>query len=212
MLHYLKSTLLGGILFVLPVLVVLVVVRHAVQITASALRPLAHLLPAEKMAGVVAADVLAIVTIVLLCFLAGLFVGTRIGRRLSERLEQIVLRKVPGYTLFKGAAYGMAGLDAKGELKVALAWIEEAWVLAFVVEWHPEGLSTVFVPSVPTPAAGAIYFLPVGRLQLLDVPVSSAMACVMRLGVGSRELLKQAGWTDPAAFEPAAVPSGEQPA
>ena len=45
----------------------------------------AHLLPAEKMAGVVAADVLAILTIVLLCFLAGLFVGTRIGRRLSER-------------------------------------------------------------------------------------------------------------------------------
>jgi uncharacterized membrane protein len=72
---------------------------------------------------------------------------------------------------------------------VALAWIEESSVLAFVMERHGNGLNTVFVPSAPTPAAGAVYYLPDDRLKLLDVPVQSAMGCITRLGLGSRELL-----------------------
>jgi hypothetical protein len=72
---------------------------------------------------------------------------------------------------------------------VALARIEDAWVLSFVVERHPSGLFTVFVPSAPTPAAGSIYYLTAERLKLLDVSVSTAVGCIMRLGIGSHELL-----------------------
>lgn len=179
-------------MFVLPVLVVLVVARHAVKLLADALQPVAELLPAQQLAGIVAADLLALAAIVLLCFAAGLFVGTGIGRRMNDRLERIVLRKVPGYTLLKGAAHGLAGLETKSELAVALARIEDAWVLAFIVERHDDGLSTVFVPSAPTPAAGSIYYLTDDRLKPLDVPVAEALACVMRLGVGSREMLARA--------------------
>lgn len=191
-LQFLKSTLVGGLLFVLPLLVVLLVVRHSVKLLAEALQPVAELLPARQFAGIVAADLLALAAVVFLCFAAGFFVGTGIGRRMNDRLEQIVLRKVPGYTLLKGAAHGLAGLESKSELVVALARIEEAWVLAFIVERHGDGLSTVFVPSAPTPAAGSIYYLTEDRLRRIDVPVAEAMACVMRLGVGSREMLARA--------------------
>ena len=63
-------------------------------------------------------------------------------------------------------------------------------------------LLTVFVPSAPTPAAGAVYFLTEGRVRLLDVPVSAAVACVARLGVGSQELFKN------VSFEPPGHPTG----
>jgi uncharacterized membrane protein len=71
---------------------------------------------------------------------------------------------------------------------VALARIEDAWMLSFVVERHQSGLLTVFVPSATTPAAGSIYYLTEERVKLLDVPVSIAMGCIMRLGIGSHEL------------------------
>jgi uncharacterized membrane protein len=193
MLRFLKSTIVGGLLFVLPLLAILVVVRHALHTLADLLGPVAEMLPQQKVAGMVVADVLAIVTIVALCFLAGLFVGTQFGRGINDRLERIVLRKVPGYTLVKGAARGLVGLENDSDLGVALARIEDDWVLAFIVERHDNGLSTVFVPSAPTPAAGAVYYLPDERLKRLDVPVTEAIACVMRLGVGSRELLAKAG-------------------
>jgi uncharacterized membrane protein len=82
-------------------------------------------------------------------------------------------------------------LESGSEVSVALARIEDAWVLSFVIERHASGLFTVFVPSAPTPAAGSIYYLTEDRLRPLDVPVSAAVACIMRLGVGSRELLEK---------------------
>jgi uncharacterized membrane protein len=47
-------------------------------------------------------------------------------------------------------------------------------------------MTTVFVPSAPTPA-GSIYDLTEDGVKPLDVPVSAALRCIMRLGVGSHE-------------------------
>ena len=52
-------------------------------------------------------------------------------------------------------------------MSVALARIEDAWMLSFVVERHASGLLTVFVPSAPTPAAGSVYYLTEDRVQHL---------------------------------------------
>lgn len=191
-LKFVKATLVGGILFVVPLVVMVLLVREAIRLTSDALRPVADLIPAEKVVGVVLVDLLAGLAILALCFAAGLFVGTRPGRAVSDRLEQLVLRRVPGFTFLKNVTHGLAGLEKETELKVALARIEEAWVIAFVVERHGNGLFTVFVPSAPTPAAGTIYILTEDRIKLLDVPVLAAVACIMQLGVGSRELVEGA--------------------
>lgn len=39
------------------------------------------------------------------------------------------------------------------------------------------------------PVFVSIYYLTADRIKLLDVPVSAAVGCIMRLGVGSHELL-----------------------
>jgi uncharacterized membrane protein len=62
--------------------------------------------------------------------------------------------------------------------------------MAFIVEEHPSGLLTVFVPSAPTPNAGSIYYLTEQQVKRIDVPVAAAVKCIMQLGVGSRELLE----------------------
>jgi uncharacterized membrane protein len=64
-------------------------------------------------------------------------------------------------------------------------------MLGFVIERHDDALVTVFVPSAPTPAVGSIYFMTPDRVVPIDMPVMPAASCVMRLGVGSGELLKK---------------------
>jgi hypothetical protein len=86
----------------------------------------------------------------------------------------------------------IVGLGTGTEVAPPLARIEEAWVPGFVMERHASGLYTVFVPSAPTPLAGAIYYLTADRDKLLDIPTSAVVACIMRLGVGSRALLERA--------------------
>jgi uncharacterized membrane protein len=187
--EFVKMTLVGCLLFLIPLVLVVLLVQQALHLTGSVLAPIARVLPAQSVVGIAVAEVMAVCALLLVCFIAGLMIRTRAGARLNARLEGLILRRVPGFTFVKNIARGLAGLESGSDLSVALARIEDAWVPSFVVERHAGGLFTVFVPSAPTPAAGSIYYLTEDRVKLLDIPVSTAMGCIMRLGIGSRELL-----------------------
>jgi hypothetical protein len=55
-------------------------------------------------------------------------------------------------------------------LKVALANIDDAWLLGFIIEQHSSGMLTVIIPSAPTPTAGSIYYLAEQQVGRLNVP------------------------------------------
>jgi uncharacterized membrane protein len=71
----------------------------------------------------------------------------------------------------------------------ALVELEDALVPAFIVEEHPDGRYTVFVPSVPTPAAGTVYILTPERVHLVDMPFTKAVGVISKWGAGSRDML-----------------------
>ena len=191
-------TLARGVLFLVPFALLIILAVQAVKLIRAMLEPLAKLMPAETVVGIAADYLLAVVALIALCLLAGILARTVIIGSLGDRLEQLLVRRIPGFTIVKAMTEGVVGLESKSAMKVALAWVEECWVLAFVMERNPGGLSTVFIPSAPTPAAGSIYYLPDDRLRLLDVPVSTAIGCITRLGVGSQELLASASLEAPA--------------
>jgi uncharacterized membrane protein len=197
-----------GVLFLVPIALLVILVVQTVKLVAGTLRPVADALSADTVLGVLIAQFLAAVLIVVLCLLAGIFAGMRLGRSLGDRLEHLILRRIPGFTLIKSMTHGMVGMDSGADVHAILAWIEESWVLAFAMERHDNGAYTVFVPSAPTPAAGAIYYLHEDRIKFLDVPVSSAVACVTRLGLGSRDLLARE-FAKPAALTPGSVEIAE---
>src|SRR6185436_18444298 len=96
---------------------------------------------------------------------------------------------LPGYTLFRSLTQRLAGEGRENVWKPVLVEIEEALVPAFIIEEFEDGRFTVFVPSVPTPLAGAVYILSSERVHPLDVPFTQAITSVSRWGSGSRELV-----------------------
>jgi uncharacterized membrane protein len=83
----------------------------------------------------------------------------------------------------------LAGQEEENVWKPALAEIEDALVPAFIMEALEDGRFTVFVPSVPTPLAGAVYILSGERVHPLDVPFTQAIKSVSRWGTGSKALV-----------------------
>ena len=71
----------------------------------------------------------------------------------------------------------------------ALVEIEDALVPGFIIEALDDGRYTVFLPSVPTPLAGAVYVLSDDRVHPLDVPFTQAVTSISRWGQGARELV-----------------------
>jgi len=181
---FILGTLLAGVLILAPLYLAVLLLLKAIGSAAQLVHPIAKLLPDW----VHREDVLALILILLACFLAGLSVRTKWGQSMWRRSEPL-FQKIPGYSLFRGFTQRLAG-DADAEVwKPALAEIEEALVPAFIIEELADGRFTVFVPAVPAPFSGQVYILDPQRVHALDVPFTHAIRAVSRWGSGCRELV-----------------------
>jgi uncharacterized membrane protein len=183
--EYLMSAFMGGLLIIVPIYLAVLVLLKAMQSVVGLVRPFAMLLPewfpAER--------ALSLLLVLLLCFLIGAAVRTPAGRAIRERIEKSLFERVPGYALFRSLTQRLAGKNEENVWKPALVEIEDALVPAFIIEELEDGRYTVFVPSVPTPLAGAVYILSGERVHPLDVPFTQAIKAVSRWGSGSKELV-----------------------
>ena len=183
--EFLANTLVGGLLIVLPIYLAVLVLLKGMRSVAALVRPLTVLLPEW----LPAEGLLSLGLVLVVCFLLGIAVRTRAGRILRERMERSLFEKIPGYALFRSLSQQLAGQGRESTWKPALVEIEEALVPAFIIEELEDGRFTVFVPSVPTPLAGAVYILVRERVHALDVPFTQAISSISRWGSGSKDLV-----------------------
>ena len=184
--EFTKTTLIGGILIVLPVYIAVLLILKALQGLLAAVKPITAAIPAS----VEFDEILAILMLAVICFIAGLIVRTRAGLRAKNAIERSVLQRLPGYTLLRGLAGRVTGQADEPSFAPALAEIEEALVPALIVEKLEDGSYTVLVPSVPTPMAGAIYILPPERVHPVDVPFTVALKVFSKWGTGAGEFVR----------------------
>jgi uncharacterized membrane protein len=197
LLIFLKATIVGGLLFLLPVALILLVLRHAMRVANQVAQPISTLLP-DALFSAVLATVLAVLLLVLVSFLAGLLARTHIGRRLVRTFERSLLAGVPQYQLVKSMAEGLVQVENAEGVKPALISIEGGWQMGYLLEPLENGWVTVFLPQAPTPMSGNVMYMPADRVRPLDLSMVKAMAIVKRLGVGSADALRGADLTVPA--------------
>ena len=153
--EFIRSTVVGGLFIVVPVYLAVLLLLKGMKSVAGLVRPIAALvpdwLPAEGL--------LSLVLVLALCFLVGVAVRTRSGRAVRERMEKVFFERLPGYALLRSLTQRLAGDGEEQTWQPALAEIEDALVPAFIIEELDDGRFTIFVPSVPTPFAGAVYVL-----------------------------------------------------
>ncbi len=183
--EFVTSTLVGGLFVLVPVYLAVLLLLKGMQSVGSVVRPLAALLPDW----IPAEGLLSLLLVLVLCFLVGVAVRTPSGRAVRERLEKRFFERLPGYALVRSLTQRLAGDTDEEAWKPALVEIEDALVPGFIIEEHDDGQFTVFVPSVPTPLAGAVYVLPRERVHILDVPFTQAIRTISQWGSGSRDLV-----------------------
>jgi uncharacterized membrane protein len=183
--EYVLTRLIAGVLIVAPIYLAILLLLKAMKSAAGLVKPFAHLVPAWLPAD----QLLSLLLVLVSCFFIGLAVRTRVGRAAWERVENSLFQRLPGYALIRSLTQRLAGETRDQAWKPALAEIEEALVPAFVIEEFEDGRLTVFVPSVPTPLAGAVYILSADRVHPLNIPFTQAVRVISRWGLGSKELV-----------------------
>ena len=176
------SAFVTGLLIVAPIYLGVLLLLKIMQSMAGLVRPIARLLPDW----LPAEGLLSLLLVLLVCLVVGLLVRTRAGQAM---LGHTAFEKLPGYTLFRSLTLRIAGKADDVTWKPALAEIEEALVPAFIIEEFADGRYTVFVPSVPTPLAGAVYVLTRERVHPVSVGFAQAFKTVSRWGAGAKDLV-----------------------
>jgi uncharacterized membrane protein len=189
------QALIAGVLFVLPVYLAILLLLKAARSLGGLVKPLTRLVPEWFPAE----NLLSFLLVLVVCLLVGMALRTSLGQSARTRIENSLLQKIPGYGVFRSMTRQIAGDSRENAWQPALAEIEDALVPAFIVEELDDGRFAVFVPSVPTPLAGAVYILTPARVHPVDVPFTEALKVITRWGSGSSKLV--------AAMQESRIPS-----
>src|SRR6476661_2723182 len=197
----LKATMAGGLLFLLPVALVAIVLKQAMQLVEKIVRPISNYLPVEAVVGVWGETLLAAVVLILVSLVAGLVARTNVGRRIMRWFENSLLGGLPQYQMVKSMAEGLAHVESAEGVDPALVSIEGGWQIGYLLEPLDNGWVTVFLPQAPTPMSGNVMYLPADRVRPLGITIGQAMALVKHIGVGSTEALRSTDLRLPAGAQ-----------
>ena len=180
-----SKALIRGLLIVVPVYLAILLLLKGMKAVANLVRPFTALLPDWTPAE----DLLSLLLVLAICAVIGATVGTRIGRGARDWLERSVFERIPGYGVIRSLTRQMAGKSTESTWRAALVEIEDALVPGFIIEEFEDRRYTVFVPSIPTPFAGAVYVLDRQRVHPVDVPFTDAIRVISRWGSGAKNLV-----------------------
>jgi uncharacterized membrane protein len=189
-LKIIKATFLGGILFLAPLVVLLIILEKGYVIIQKVTLPLVNHLPRVHVLGIALQELAGIIIILFICFLAGLLSKTVLATRLVQKLEDGILSFVPGYSFMKKMNESIMGIESKEDLKVVLVPTDAGWQFAFLIEQINENNFTVFIPDAPNPWSGSVCFVEKKDIKEIEITQKQALACIRKLGYGTKELLK----------------------
>ena len=184
-----RATLIGGIVFLIPLVFVVAFFGKAFQIMKAVATPVGKLIPFDTVAGFIVLDILTVLIIVICCLLAGLLARSPWGRRMNARIDAALLQVIPAYAWVKGMTGELRDDEAEDVLKPVQVRFDDQFQLGFEVDRAEDGLVAVYLPGSPNPRSGSVSYVSPDRVQTVDVPVQAVSKIYKNLGRGSTTLL-----------------------
>ena len=184
------TTIVGGVLFLIPVAILVFAVGKVFEVMRWVTEPLDVLLPIDTIAGYAAVDVLAGVLLVLICFVAGIVARSERGRRVRQRLDRFLLEVIPGYTWVRGITGSISDNEVEDLLKPVMARFDDQCQVAFEVDRTQDGLVVVYLPGAPNARSGSVSYMAADRIQPIDAWFHTVANSFRRFGRGSGGLVE----------------------
>lgn len=187
--QFIRSTVIGGIVFLVPFVVLIFVLGKAFQAMSHVAAPLSKLVPSETFGQIAAVDLIAAALILLLCFLAGLVARSAVAASVVRALESRVLSRIPIYQFVKGMTSSVVEAEKGEAMTAVLARLDDYAQLAFEIERTKSGDVVIYLPGAPNPWSGSICIMSPERVTPLDMSMIAAVQNIKHLGKGSSELI-----------------------
>ena len=187
---FVKDTLVGGVLFLLPAVLVLWFAEKALPLARTLTRPLEDLMPGHLVAQFALGTLLAGLALLLAAFVAGLLARTSAGQRFIAWIEDSLLGSLPQYRMAKSVLEDHGGGDGTPDVQPVLVPSGDGWRIGLKFESIGDGWASVFLPNSPKVRTGYMLLVPERTLRPLDLPLAQTTLLLTRLGGGAGEALR----------------------
>jgi uncharacterized membrane protein len=181
----LKKTVLGGVIFLIPFVILLAVAGKAYEVMEKVAAPVASAIGIERIGAVAVINVVTVLAIIAVCYVAGLLATSKLGKGAYHGIDEKMINIFPRYSFVKSVTAEVSDRQA-GAMKVVLIRFDDQSQIGFEVERSGEQV-VVFLPGSPDPWSGAVSLVTPDRVTPLKVEFKTAVR-TMRLA--GRDALK----------------------
>lgn len=186
-LEFIRTTVIGGALFLLPIFVVLLVLGKVLGVMVGLTQPLVTALGVTTVAGVAASNLITILAVLVLAFVAGLFARTEAGQAALAWIRDGVTATIPQFSLIHDVARNMGAHSNEVELPVVLVPTDAGWALGLLLEaqgdWH-----AVFLPGSPQMSSGSVAYAHRDQVRRTDLTLKQLWTLQRARGKGSARI------------------------
>lgn len=197
--NFIKSTIYSGIIFSIPLAIVLFLLLKVIKSIIEYTEPFVKSLGIQTIFGRFTMIIVVIVLIFFIFFLAGLLLKLRFARLIHNNVDLFALKYIPGYD--KIISQSKMVIDEKLNRKNNLydSWqcylikTSQYWRLVFLINNKSEKI-TLFYPASPDPMSGNVRFISrtdFESLEKIAVETGEAITHMKKYGDGIAELFSK---------------------
>jgi len=189
-----RDTLIAGIVFLLPILILFVLATKAVQLLTGFSSKIANLFGLKSIIGISGSNIVGTIVLLLLCLFCGFLVRVAFIKRIYKWVDDKLEALVPGYRVYREMAVSkLKEHEAPLPYKCS-AFIEQDGLQTpcFVMATLPDGKIMIFIPTAGNVKEGTVYATTAEKIRKFPgVDMKQYQLVISNLGLGMGELLKQ---------------------
>jgi uncharacterized membrane protein len=188
--NFIKTTTIGGLVFLVPIIIITVILGKAFELMLKVAQPIDELIPIGSIGGIAFANLLALLAILVLCFVAGLIARSPPAKKFYRTIDNGLLA-IPGYAFIKAYTDSMKLGQAEAKsMQPVMVQLDDYSQIGFEIERLDNDQVVIYLPGAPDPWAGTVAYFHTNRVKKLELSVSAAINSVRRLGRGSQAIQK----------------------
>jgi uncharacterized membrane protein len=182
--HFFITMVLGGMIFLLPLVIISAVLGKAFQLMMLIAEPMDAWIPLDSVGDIAVVNVLAVLALLLSCFLAGLAARSSWGTTVYGSVDAKLQGLIPGYSAMRDKTASAISSE-RDRLIPVLVQFDDQSQIAFEVERADDGLVAIFLPGTPDPWSGSTVFVTSDRVAPIGTEIQAALRAFKNMGRGA---------------------------
>jgi len=183
--NFIKSTIIGGLIFLIPVVIIALILSEAVNLVMIIAEPIDEFLPVDFIGAFAVVNIVAVSLVILVCFIAGMIAKSSFGNKSFEYLDSKLITIFPGYSFLKAITGSFDDKSDLRYLKPVILKYDEYSQIAFEVSRNNDGIVVAFIPLAPNPWTGSVIYISEERVEHIDCEFTDIMRSLGMLGKDS---------------------------